>query len=232
MPADGPRSLRGPRAGGNGPPGDDGFRLGIARIACELGARSHPEVTETEVGCLWSINERLGFLCDCAGRLLKVDAYERPGYDEERLSADYLDDMLLIMLKKAKEMIGADKVPSFVERFSPALAGVLAGAGLYFAQKNKARASGHAVGAVAAGLAAQAAVELKARFPQYFADVVDLRLSGIIINDPVARMNGLVIDDPAPGLAGYADNAGLNSLAALSMAVDADDYDGFGELLN
>ena len=138
----------------------------------------------------------------------------------------------VVVLKKAKEMIGADKVPSFVERFSPALAGVRAGAGLYFAQKNKARASGHAVGAVAAGLAAQAAVELKARFPQYFADVVDLRLSGIIINDPVARMNGLVIDDPAPGLAGYADNAGLNSLAALSMAVDADDYDGFGELLN
>lgn len=122
-----------------------------------------------------------------------------------------------------------------LQRFFPLLAGVGAGVGLYFADKKLlkmgSRAAGHAAGAIGAGLAIQALQEAKAMWPAYFADIVDLRLAGMIINDPYRRqmLNGMIINDPAPasfsGLGGYADNPQLADLAALSMGILEDDAD-------
>lgn len=137
----------------------------------------------------------------------------------------------IFVMKKAKEFIGTKvAIPAFVERISPALSGAVAGLILYYANKkvfkNPARGTGHAVGAVAAGIAMNVATELKAQFPTYFADVVDLQLSGLIVSDPIARrsMGGFLVDDRAPALGGYADDPGMAGLAALSMSTD-DEYD-------
>ena len=133
----------------------------------------------------------------------------------------------IVALKYVKGFIGSKvAIPAIVERVSPALAGGLAGLVLYYAQKKKnpGRATGHAVGAVAAGVAMNVATELKAQFPQYFADVVDLQLHGLIVNDP-ARLNGMIVTDTVrPSLRGYADDPGMAGLAALSMEVDDEDH--------
>ncbi len=116
-------------------------------------------------------------------------------------------------------------------RFAPLASGTLAAIGVYFADKKLLKmgssAAGHAVGAFAAGLAVQALQEAKTQWPQYFSDIVDLRLAGFIVNDPQRRaMNGygsFIIDDPArpfAGLGAYSDNPNLADLAALSMQED------------
>ena len=114
-------------------------------------------------------------------------------------------------------------------RITPLLAGILAGVGLYFADKKllkmPGRAAGHAVGAAAAGIVMQGLQEAKALAPTLFADVVDLRLAGMIINDQYRpALNGMIINDQySPGLHGYADKPQLADLAALSMGIIQDD---------
>jgi len=122
-------------------------------------------------------------------------------------------------------------------RFTPLAAGTLAAVAIYFADKKvlkmPGRAAGHAVGAFAAGLAVQALQEAKTQWPVYFSDIVDLRLAGLIVNDPMRRgqMNGygsFLIDDPArpfAGLGGYADNPNLADLASMSLGLQEDDPD-------
>lgn len=110
----------------------------------------------------------------------------------------------------------AGKVPALVLRFQPALAGFLAAFGLYYAQrkKNRHRAIGHAVGAATAGVAFNILNEAKAMYPAYFADIVDLRLAGVIINDPAVRamlpqMSGVIVDEPDRAYAGAPDFAAI-----------------------
>lgn len=120
-------------------------------------------------------------------------------------------------------------------RFTPAIVGVLAGAGAYFADKKllkmPSKAAGHAVGAVGAGLAFQALQEAKTKWPAYFSDIVDLRLAGMIVNDSYRRrgLQGMLVNDPAPrAFAGYADNPSMGDLAAMSMNVDDPDLEDLG----
>lgn len=99
-----------------------------------------------------------------------------------------------------KYLVG--KIPASVQNYVPAIAGVLTGAALYMAQKKSSRAAGHAVGAISTGVAINAWNLLKTQFPS-LADIVDLRLAGVILNDPgVAaalapsrQMHGLIMDD-------------------------------------
>lgn len=110
------------------------------------------------------------------------------------------------------------KLPEIVLRFTPAISGALTGTALYMLQKkkNRGRATGHAIGAVSAGLAINAINELKAKFPE-LADVVDLRLAGVIVDDATPRLGGfgIPVDDPTRQ---------LGDLAALDMGLG-----GFGE---
>lgn len=123
-------------------------------------------------------------------------------------------------------------------RFKPLAVGALAGAAVYFGEPKlmkgaSHRAAGHAAGIVGAAIAIQAMQEAKAWKPSLFADVVDLRLAGLIVNDTYRRqgMNGygsFLINDPArpfAGMGGYADNPRLAELAALDMGLQEDDPD-------
>jgi hypothetical protein len=122
----------------------------------------------------------------------------------------------------------ASLFPPALLPFAPAIAGLLGGGIMYMVDKKMIdkpeSAGGHALGALSAGLAVTALNFLKGRYPVYFADVVDLRLAGLIVNDPqTRRMNGLIVNDPQRRLSGYADNPALGDLASLSMAIDDSD---------
>lgn len=117
-----------------------------------------------------------------------------------------------------------------VGQFMPALAGIGAGAVLYYAQKKTARATGQAAGAVLAGLALSAWDFARARLSTVgggvldFSGTVGVNLGnpyGMLINDRSdAAMNGLLIADHSDSLA---------ELANISMAPD---NDGIAELMS
>lgn len=131
-----------------------------------------------------------------------------------------------------------------VQRFAPVIAGVAAGAAGMLVSKKVLKKPSHAngvlAGAVAAGVFLTALNEVKTRYPAFFADTVDLRLAGLIVDDVYRGRgyNGLIVDDRAPvigavqrapaALNGYADNPSLGDLAALAMTVDDDEVLGVG----
>ena len=104
----------------------------------------------------------------------------------------------------------------------PLLTGISAAAVLYYAQKGSSMAKGHAVGAVAAGLAATLMSYLPSRKIPYldFSDVVSLNLSGVggysglLVNDHSDQFNGLLVNDKSDS---------LNQLAAYSMGEEDED---------
>lgn len=116
--------------------------------------------------------------------------------------------------------------PTFA-RFSPLVAGAAAGFGGMMLSKKVLKKPQHAngvlVGAIAAGIFLQGLNELKVRYPAYFADVVDLRLAGLIVDDPYRGGMGMLVDDRQPALNGYADNPNLADLAAMSMGMEIDE---------
>lgn len=117
----------------------------------------------------------------------------------------------------------ADKIPAMVMRFHPALAGLVTGLVIPKLVKGPA-AKGYALGAVAGGLAINAIQELKMKFPM-LADVVDLRLAGMIVEDPALNGYGLTVDEPARQ---------LQALGSLDMHL-GDEFgleDELGSLLN
>lgn len=121
-------------------------------------------------------------------------------------------------VKKVMNTYLVGKVPEIVLRVTPALSGVLAGTALYYLQKkgNRARGMGHAIGAVSAGIAINAMNELKVQFPE-LADVVDLRLSGLILNDP--QLRGIIVNEPGHALGAYGETD-FNALAMVGDNVD------------
>ena len=125
----------------------------------------------------------------------------------------------------------ASLFPPAVLPFIPVLAGLFGGGLMYMVDKKvidkPQSAGGHALGALSAGLAVWALNMMKTRYPVYFADVVDLRLAGLIVNDATRRLHGLIVNDPVNSrrLNGYADNPALGELAALSMQTDDDDIE-------
>jgi uncharacterized protein (DUF3820 family) len=143
-------------------------------------------------------------------------------------------------LKNWKKADGTAMIPflstnATVMSYMPALAGVVGGVGGAFAAKKLKKghmANGILVGSVGAGVAMQLLNILKVKYPAYFADIVDLRLAGLLVNDPMPRGGyaGFLVDDPAPRFAAYADapNSNLGELAALSMEVDDDDMKAIG----
>lgn len=141
-----------------------------------------------------------------------------------------------------------DKLPVFVQNWMPLLASLAAGSAAYaFERKgNKARAESHLVGAAIAGASAQAWGMLKATYPEYFGDVVSVKLNGygrpgygVLVNSPTpaigpgafAGYNGMIFNNPGRALAGYsnAPGSGLAGLAALAMS---DDKDGLEDLMD
>lgn len=130
-------------------------------------------------------------------------------------------------------------VPDLVKQ-GLSLIGATAGGTLAYAlqaKSNKSRATGHLVGAVAVGAGITAWDALKANLPQYFGDVVSLRLSGypgygVFVDERTPRigpgaMGGLIVDENVRAMQGYADNPNLAALAQVSMG---DDDDGIDEL--
>lgn len=121
-----------------------------------------------------------------------------------------------------------------VGQFMPALAGIGAGAALYFAGKKSSRATGQAAGAILAGLALSAWDFARAKLSTVGGGVLDfsgtvgvnLGRYGMVINDGSDRgegvqgYNGLLIADHSDSLA---------ELANLSMAPD---NDGIAELMS
>jgi hypothetical protein len=90
-------------------------------------------------------------------------------------------------------------IPDFVVRFSPLISGALAGvlvgfAGPKFLKMQKSKAGGIAVGALLTGGAIVALQELKVQFP-LLADYSDVRLAGIILEDPALK--GILLEDSA-----------------------------------
>ena len=104
---------------------------------------------------------------------------------------------------------GTSYLPAFVHRFWPLVSGIATGAALYYAQKDRqpSRARAHLVGAVTAGAVLSAWDALKAAKPEFFNDLVALRLP----------YNGLIVNDPNRALS----DANLSALAAVSMGDDA-----------
>lgn len=148
-----------------------------------------------------------------------------------------------------------DKLPVLVQNWMPFLAAAAAGSAAYaFERKsNKTRAEGHLTGAVAAGAAAQAWGMLKSSYPEYFGDVVSLKLNGynngygvlvnsptpqigpgayagMLFNNPSRGMNGMLFNNPSRAMAGYADRPGMAGLAALAMS--SDDKDGLESMMD
>lgn len=90
-------------------------------------------------------------------------------------------------------------IPDFVVRFSPLISGALTGivfglAGPKLLKMGKPMVNGVALGALVTGGAVVALQELKVQFP-LLADLSDVRLAGIILEDPALR--GILVDDPA-----------------------------------
>lgn len=130
----------------------------------------------------------------------------------------------------------ATMFPPSILPIMPALAGLVGGGLMYMVDKKVLdkpdSAGGHALGALSAGLAVTVLNWAKGKYPVYFADVVDLKLAGMIINDRAPAMmagyNGMIVDDRmtrAPALRGYADNPALADLAALSQMGEYDDFE-------
>lgn len=118
------------------------------------------------------------------------------------------------------------QIPAALAPIMPVLTSAAVGAALYYGQKKSSKGVAHFTGAVAAGTAIALMDFAKAQAPQYFGDVVSLKLGnygrgyGLLIDEnPRAEMralngyNGLIIDDTPRNLAG---------LAAASMAPDDD----------
>lgn len=139
-----------------------------------------------------------------------------------------------------------DKLPVFVQNWMPLLAATAAGTAAYALERkgNRKRAEGHLVGAALAGASAQGWGMLKASYPEYFGDVVSVKLNGygrpgygVLVNSPTpaigpgafAGYNGMIFNNPGRALAGYADRPGLAGLAALAMSSDRD---GLEELMD
>lgn len=116
------------------------------------------------------------------------------------------------------------KVPAGLLNFVPAISGAVAGTAAYMLLKRTKmahKAAGIAVGAVGAGVAINAMNFLKVKFPE-LADLVDLRLSGIILNDPAVQAmrgyNGLLMDDS--GRLGATDFAALGAVGGAEAYED------------
>lgn len=138
-----------------------------------------------------------------------------------------------------------DKLPVLVQNWMPLIGSSLAGTAAYMLERkgNKSRAEGHLVGAVAAGVAAQAWGLLKSSYPEYFGDVVALKFAGygrngygVLVNSPTPAIGpgayaGMLFNNPGRPLSGvqYADRPELGRLAALAMG---DDRDGLEELMD
>lgn len=116
----------------------------------------------------------------------------------------------------------------------PLLASAGAGAALYMLQKGSDRAKGHAVGAVAAGLAVTVmgylpkVASMIPGVPFDFSDVVSVNLGGLggygglLVADSSDQFNGLLVADKSDDLnqlaaysMGDSDDDGLESLAAI-----------------
>lgn len=116
------------------------------------------------------------------------------------------------------------KIPDVVLRFSPIISGLLAGVALPIIGKkalklNPAKVNGLVVGALGSGVAIVAVQEAKSAFPM-LADYSDLRLSGMILNDPA--LAGLLLRDSNTAVP-YGDFAGApgyvqTDFAALAAA--------------
>jgi hypothetical protein len=96
-----------------------------------------------------------------------------------------------------KLTLGGTKIPDLVIRFTPLVTAAVVAVAMPFAGKkllklNPAKVSGLVVGAIGAGVAVVALQEAKAAFP-VLADYNDLRLSGMILNDPA--LQGLLLED-------------------------------------
>lgn len=129
-----------------------------------------------------------------------------------------------------------------VGKFMPLLSSGAAAAALWYAQKKNARGTGHAVGALAAGVAMTAANLLRGQtfFGISFNEVVAVDLGsyrGLLVND---SMGGMIVRDGynlqngynVPGYNGMlvrdnSDQRAMSDLARLSMS---EDYDGLADL--
>ena len=139
-----------------------------------------------------------------------------------------------------------DKLPVLVQNWMPLLAASAAGTAAYALQRkgSKKRATGHLVGAVGAGVVAQAWGFMKSKYPEYFGDVVAMRFNGygrngygVLVNSPTPRIGpgafagrgygGMIFNNPGRSLAGT--QASLAGLGALAMG---DDRSGIEELMD
>lgn len=131
-------------------------------------------------------------------------------------------------------------VPDLAKRLLPLIGAAGAGTLAYALQSkgNKSRATGQLVGAISVGAGVTAWDALKANLPQYFGDVVSLRLSGypgygVFVNENTPAIGpgamggygGLIVDENQRAMAGYADNPNLAALAQVSMGGDDDGID-------
>lgn len=97
----------------------------------------------------------------------------------------------------AKLASSGTTMPDFVVRFSPLISGLLAGVIVGFAGPklkivSREHVKGVALGALMTGAAVVALQELKTQFP-LLADLSDVRLAGIILEDPA--LQGLLMSD-------------------------------------
>lgn len=108
------------------------------------------------------------------------------------------------------------KVPALALRALPALSGALTGAVLLTVGKGNAKARGHALGAVLAGVTINVWDEIRAQVPQ-LADLVSVRLSnygGMLVDDSQQQYAGMLVDDNS--------SRNLADLQALNMEADED----------
>lgn len=127
---------------------------------------------------------------------------------------------------------GAFDVSSALKYATPLLGGAIVGTAAYFLQKkgNPSRATGHLVGALAAGASVTVMDVLRDQVPQYFGDVVRLPMNGmgILVNERAPRgMQGLIVNEP--GVRRSMSESNLAQLAAYSMGDS--DASGMEELM-
>lgn len=117
-----------------------------------------------------------------------------------------------------------------VGQFMPALAGIGAGAVLYYAQKKTARATGQAAGAVLAGLALSAWDFARSRLATMGGGVLDFSGTvGVNLGNPYGM---LIRDDSGPpGMNGLLIADHSDSLAELANISMGPDNDGISELM-
>lgn len=118
------------------------------------------------------------------------------------------------------------QVESNVGMALPLVTGIASAAVVYFAEKkllgNTRRATGHAAGALMAGVVLSGWDILKKQAPAYFNDAVSLNLGslgnygGLLVNDQMSGFGGMLVSDRSDNLA---------QLAAMSMSGD----DGMGD---